>query len=156
MGVERLAMYRLASAVGTELRNAIRSWPMLDQRSLGDQLLRSADSVTHNIAEMDARISTGEKLQFLNIAEGSLQEARSAVVLAVERDLLTSEAGASLRRRLSGVSFQMLAFAAALLERDPDYSGRYRAFVERRRHTLRRLRPQPPEDHHDDIGAQPQ
>lgn len=140
MGVERLMMYRTAAEVANEVRVIAIAWPVFDQRALGDQLVRAADSVVHNIAEMDGRSTTGEKLQFYNYANGSIQEARSALTLAASRNLIHTEMSSLLRRKLSGVSFQLLAYVGRILDADPSYNGRLRVVIERRRARLSRLR----------------
>jgi four helix bundle protein len=46
----RLAAYELAVALAHELHAAVESWPLLDRKTVGEQLIRSATSVGANIA----------------------------------------------------------------------------------------------------------
>jgi four helix bundle protein len=92
---QSLAAYQLAAALSDELHAAGHSWPYRDQRGLGDQLLRSIDSVGANIAESSGRWHAGEKRQLLIIARGSLMEAEHWISRAEARGLL--EAGTVVR-----------------------------------------------------------
>ena len=59
-----------------------RSWPPEERYGLTSQLRRAAVSVAANIAEGAARTGTGEFLQFLSVASGSLAEVETFLVLA--------------------------------------------------------------------------
>jgi four helix bundle protein len=58
-------------------------FPNEETFGLKNQLRRSAVSVPSNIAEGSARITTGELMQFLGIARGSLAELETQLELAV-------------------------------------------------------------------------
>jgi len=53
-----------------------------------DQIIRAAISVMNNIAEWFGRWSPKEKIQFMNIAHGSLLEVRSMIYLALDQKYL--------------------------------------------------------------------
>lgn len=53
---------------------------------------RAAVSVSSNIAEGQARRTTGEFVQFLSCAEGSLAELDTQIFLCLKLDMLSSEA----------------------------------------------------------------
>jgi len=60
-----------------------RKFPSDERFGLTSQLRRAAVSVPSNIAEGQARHGTGEFLQFLSHAEGSLAEIETQLLLAV-------------------------------------------------------------------------
>ena len=59
-------------------------FPMDERFGLTSQLRRAAVSVPSNIAEGQARHGTGEFLQFLSHAEGSLAEIETQLLLSVD------------------------------------------------------------------------
>jgi four helix bundle protein len=64
------------------------SFPNEEMFGLKNQIRRSAVSVPSNIAEGSARMTTGELVQFLGIARGSLAELETQLELAARLHLL--------------------------------------------------------------------
>lgn len=61
-----------------------RSFPADERFGLVSQMRRAAVSVPSNLAESHARNTTGEFIQFISHAEGSLAELETQVILATE------------------------------------------------------------------------
>ncbi len=61
-----------------------RAFPPDEKFGLVAQMRRAAVSVPSNLAEGHARNTTGEFIQFISHAEGSLAELETQVILAVE------------------------------------------------------------------------
>src|SRR5947199_1225880 len=68
-----LVAYRLSAELADGLHRAVRKWPA-SERSLGDQLVRAADSIGANIAQASGRRHRNDERRFLRIARGSLFE----------------------------------------------------------------------------------
>jgi len=93
-------------------------FPSEEKFGLISQIRRAAVSIPSNIAEGQARHTTGEFVQFISHAEGSVAEVDTQLFLAVELDFVTNkQAGRcfdllgderrmlnALRRRLTGES----------------------------------------------------
>jgi four helix bundle protein len=90
---------------------ASKSWPADEKFGLTSQTRRAAVSVAANIAEGAARRTTGEFLQFLGVAKGSLAEAETLLMLSMRLGYtaegvatsLLEEAG-EIGRMLSGLA----------------------------------------------------
>src|SRR3954464_8231408 len=93
-------------------------FPSKEKFGLVSQIRRAAVSIPSNIAEGQARHTTGEFVQFISHAEGSVAEVDTQLFLAVQLDFVTSKQANpcfdllgeerrmlnSLRRRLTGLS----------------------------------------------------
>ena len=78
-------------------------FPPEEKFGLTSQVRRAAVSVPANIAEGAERHGTGEFLQFLGIASGSLAETETFLILAQRLGLTTSEQTKPLMSRASEV-----------------------------------------------------
>jgi len=69
----------------------VNTWPWLAQKAMGNQLIRSIDSVAANISEGHGRFHYRDRIQFLYYSRGSLQEALTWIQKAQNRNLIPSE-----------------------------------------------------------------
>ena len=83
---EDLEVWKLAHRLALQVYQVTDTFPTKEQFGLTSQMRRSAVSIPANIAEGFGRSGKGEKLQFYNIAQGSLSEVRYYFLLA--KDLL--------------------------------------------------------------------
>lgn len=79
---EKLEVWQLSRSYCKKVYLLIRSFPLEERFGLSDQLRRSAISVPSNIAEGCGRMSTKEKIHFIEIAYGSLMESYCQLQLA--------------------------------------------------------------------------
>lgn len=83
-------------------------FPSEEKYGLTSQMRKAAASIPANIAEGHARRSTGEYLQFLGIARGSLAELETFLILSERLGLIGSEISDSLWENCAEIS-KMLA-----------------------------------------------
>lgn len=133
MAVENLRIYQDARVASNEVYTIVSEWDSFNKNTLGSQLVRAVDSVCSNISEGYARSATGERLQFLFYADGSLQEAKAQLRLASDRGIVNKDLAKDLVYLLKRLSIAIIEFCNAMLERDPLYQGAYRKRVEDRR-----------------------
>ncbi len=97
-----LAIYKLSS-----------SFPESERFGLTNQVRRAAVSVASNIAEGYGRSSTGEYLQFLGHARGSLFELQTQLAIAGELEFGTSQ----LRRTSQDLSDEVSKLLVAIMNK---------------------------------------
>ena len=88
---ERLDVYKAARLLVRDIYRIQQQFPKYEIYALGDQIRRSASSVTSNIAEGSGRNSFKEKSHFIEIAYGSLMESFSQLQLAQDLGYITQE-----------------------------------------------------------------
>lgn len=88
---ENLEAYKSARVLVRDVYRLQQKFPKYETYALGDQIRRSASSVTSNIAEGSGRNSFKEKSHFIEIAYGSLMEAFSQLQIAQDLGYLTQD-----------------------------------------------------------------
>ena len=86
---EGLEVYQAARLLVRDIYRLQQKFPKTEIYAHGDQIIRSASSVTSNIAEGSGRKSNKEKVHFIEIAYGSLMEAFSQLQIAQDLGYLT-------------------------------------------------------------------
>lgn len=74
--INDLEVYKLSNEVANLIYRQIKSWDKFHLYSLGDQLIRSVDSVAANISEGYGRFSFKDNIRFCYYARGSLFETK--------------------------------------------------------------------------------
>lgn len=80
---ENLEAYNAAKDLVVEIYKLQRKFPREEMYALGDQIRRSASSITSNLAEGSGRNSYKEKIHFVEISFGSMTESFSQLQIAV-------------------------------------------------------------------------
>jgi four helix bundle protein len=75
--LEKLDVYKLAEDFSDEIWHIVSEWKIFLKDTIGKQIVRSADSISANIAEGYGRFFYKESKQFYFYARGSIQEAKS-------------------------------------------------------------------------------
>ena len=86
---EKLDIYQLAEKLADMIWDIVLKWPAIAQRTVGEQMIRSSDSIGANIAEGSGRGTAADNRRFLRMARGSLNETRHWLRRAHRRKLLT-------------------------------------------------------------------
>lgn len=95
--LDSLKVYALAEELADLTWNVTRSWDQFSRSTVGQQIVRAADSVGANIAEGYGRASPTDHQRFVRIARGSLYETRHFLRRAHKRGLITVEQAAALQ-----------------------------------------------------------
>ena len=86
-----LIVWQKSMDLAEQVHQATKLFPKDELYGLTSQMRRAAVSVPSNITEGQARNSTGEFIQFLGIAQGSLAELETQAELAFRLTLLSAE-----------------------------------------------------------------
>ena len=101
---ENLEAYKVAKDLVVEIYKLQKTFPREELFALGDQIRRSASSITSNIAEGCGRNSYKEKNHFIEIAFGSMTESFSQLQIAVELGYISDDDIESLRPQFNRVA----------------------------------------------------
>ncbi|HQX97389.1 MAG: four helix bundle protein [Chitinophagaceae bacterium] len=75
--LEKLEVYQLAEVLSDEIWEIVIKWDFFHKDTIGKQIVRSADSISANIAEGYGRFFYKESKQFYFYSRGSIQETKS-------------------------------------------------------------------------------
>ncbi len=107
---EKLEVYQLSETIADEVWGLVHQWPRFARSTIGQQLVRSADSIGANIAEGVGRGTTGDNKRFVRIARGSLYETKHWLRRAYRRDLIPQEQVDSLRPLVAELAPRLNAY----------------------------------------------
>ena len=88
MKLEDMEIYNISMEIGDEIWFSVVEWENLAKFSIGQQIVRSADSIAANIAEGFGRSSMADKLHFYVMARGSLTELQNQIILLSDVGLI--------------------------------------------------------------------
>lgn len=100
-----LAVYRLC-----------QEFPDTEKYGLCSQFQRAAVSIAANIAEGYRKMSQADKLRFLNIAQGSLEECRYYCILSRDLGYIASDAYEALRSSVNETSLLLNSYIKGIIE----------------------------------------
>jgi len=115
-GLQDLVVWQKGIALAKLIYRLTQSFPSAEKFGLVAQMRRAAVSIPSNLAEGQARHTTGEFVQFISHAEGSVAELDTQLILSIELEVCehTRVAAAfeligELRRMLNGLRRELLA-----------------------------------------------
>ncbi|WEX07559.1 four helix bundle protein [Chelativorans sp. AA-79] len=91
-----LRVWQLAMDLAFDCYKVTRAFPRDELYGMTSQIRRAASSIAANIAEGHGRENTGSFIQFLRIAQGSLKELETYVVLATRLEFIDAKRSAEL------------------------------------------------------------
>ena len=99
-----LHAWQLAMDLAEACYNQTMAFPAAEAHGMTSQIRRAAVSIPANIAEGYGRESTGSYVQFLRVAQGSLKELETLLLLCGRVDLIGAQTAASLLETAESVS----------------------------------------------------
>jgi four helix bundle protein len=84
-----LDVYILSEKLSDKIWNDFDSWPVKVQRTIGYQIVRSADSIAANISEGYGRFTPADRKLFYRYARGSFEETKSWLRKLIRRKIVS-------------------------------------------------------------------
>jgi len=107
--LEELEIYQLAMEIGELVWTKVMTWEYFAKKTVGDQLVRSSDSIAANIAEGYGRYFFKERKKFYYYSRGSLLETKSWLTKAKNRTLISPTEYENYIKKLSDLHFKLRA-----------------------------------------------
>lgn len=92
------------------------TFPDFEKFGLRSQFTRAAVSIPANIAEGYKKVSKADKLRFLNIAQGSLEECRYYVLLSKDLKYISEQDYTLLNDSLEKTSWYLNAYSDGIIK----------------------------------------
>lgn len=113
---EQLIVWQKAHSYVLAIYKITKQYPKEELFCLVNQMRRAAASITANIAEGYAKISSRDKLRFYNISQGSLEETRNFIILSKDLGYITLQDKEQLGIQAAEISRLLNAYCIALLK----------------------------------------
>ena len=91
MKLEDMEIYNISMEIGDEIWFSVVEWENLAKFSIGQQIVRSADSIAANIAEGYGRYHFKDRKNFMFYARGSHYETITWLTKARNRKIISNE-----------------------------------------------------------------
>ena len=114
---EQLIVWQKAHSYVLAIYKITKQYPKEELFCLVNQMRRAAASITANIAEGYAKISSKDKLRFYNISQGSLEETRNFIILSKDLGYITLQDKEQLGIQAAEISRLLNAYCIALLKK---------------------------------------
>jgi four helix bundle protein len=115
-----LDVWKKAVTFTTELYKLTSRFPGTERYGLASQIRRATTSIAANIAEGWGRGSTGEYIQFLTVARGSLMELETHLIVASNLHFLNPEESRAISQPLEDIGKILNRLIGALRTRKRD------------------------------------
>lgn len=113
---EQLIVWQKAHSYVLAIYKITKQYPKEELFCFVNQMRRAAASITANIAEGYAKISSKDKLRFYNISQGSLEETRNFIILSKDLGYITLQDKEQLGIQAAEISRLLNAYCIALLK----------------------------------------
>jgi four helix bundle protein len=105
--LEDLEVYQLAESFSDEIWFIVHGWDYFAKDTVGKQIVRSADSISSNIAEGYGRYHYKENRNFCYFSRGSIIETKGWLKKSKNRNLLNEEQFNALFEKLQTIHLKL-------------------------------------------------
>jgi four helix bundle protein len=108
--LEELEVYQLAEDFSEKIWKVVAGWDYFAKDTVGKQMVRSADSISANIAEGYGRYHYKENRNFCYFSRGSIIETKDWLKKSKNRNLITEEEFNGLFEKLQTIHLKLNAY----------------------------------------------
>ena len=108
--LDDLEVYQLAEGFSDEIWETVAEWDSFAKETVGKQIVRSADSISANLAEGYGRYHYKENKNFCYFSRGSILETKDWLKKAKNRNLISSEKFDHLFEKLQAIHIKLNAY----------------------------------------------
>ncbi|MBQ6063779.1 MAG: four helix bundle protein [Prevotella sp.] len=112
---ENIIAWQKAHAFRLQVYLITKVFPDEERFGLTSQFRRAAVSIGANIAEGYKKLSKADKLRFLNISEGSIEECRDYIILARDLNYINHEQFMILHDSIEETSKLLIAYCKGII-----------------------------------------
>lgn len=91
MKLEDMEIYQIAMEIGDDVWFSVVDWENLAKYSIGQQIIKSSDSIAANISEGFGRYHFSDRKNFMFYSRGSLFETKTWLTKAKNRNIISEE-----------------------------------------------------------------
>jgi four helix bundle protein len=110
---KNLLVWKQGMALAKDCYLLTRTFPKEEMYGMTSQIRRAASSIPANIAEGSARGTAKDFASFLRIAQGSLRELETHLLLSAEVELTTGQNMEPLLTQINSISYLLVRLIAA-------------------------------------------
>ncbi|MBX2992286.1 MAG: four helix bundle protein [Bacteroidetes bacterium] len=117
--LEELEVYQMAMDIGEDVWKFVDTWEYFAKRTIGGQLVESADSIAANISEGFGRYHYKENRQFCYYARGSLMETKTWLMEAKGRNFISEKRYDDLIEKLKTLHLKLNSYIKSIGRSNP-------------------------------------
>ena len=114
MNLKDLRIYNIANEIGDEVWEIVDKWDYYKKDTIGKQFVRSADSISANIAEGFGRFHFKENKNFLYYSRGSAYETLDWLLKSNRRKIIDANKAELLRVKIEGFLIKLNAYIKSI------------------------------------------
>ena len=114
MNLKDLRIYNIANEIGDEVWEIVDKWDYYKKDTIGKQFVRSADSISANIAEGYGRFHFKENKNFLYYSRGSAYETLDWLLKSNRRNIIDANKAELLRVKIEGFLIKLNAYIKSI------------------------------------------
>ena len=112
--VMELEVYQRSLKLSNKIWDICTKWDYFSKKTIGDQLVRSVDSISANLAEGKGRFSIKENIHFCYYARGSVEEVKDWLRKIESRNLLCDDEISQLKSEITIIGKQLNSYINSL------------------------------------------